>query len=102
MAARRQIWDTLELTRETPEGTKYYKGSKGLYVFLFTENGNGGRAGRVILNRKYLTGLFRSRYDKTGILLGDAAAENKFLIFEKEGPEKIVIKCTRAKRKKVL
>jgi hypothetical protein len=91
---KRQIWDTLTPERETAEGGRYFKGSKGTYLFLV--NGSaGGRIGKVMLNRKYLSGLFRSKYSsKTKRLCGDCREENKFLIFDETPGRGIVITWT--------
>lgn len=94
---RRPVWDRLTFERETEEKARYYKGSRGTYLFLM--NGTGNPCGRVILNRQYLTALYQPKYSAPfRRYVGDLKGERKFLIFDKVKPDQILI--TWAERKK--
>jgi hypothetical protein len=91
--AKRQIWDRLKFQRQTEDGSEFYRGEKGIYLFMF--NGSTDRAGRVILNRKFLTGLFRPKYSaKVRRYVGDLRGEKKFLLFDETGEGEITVYWT--------
>ena len=91
--AKRKIWDKLEFQRVTEDGARYYQGRNGTYLFIF--NGETERAGKVILNRRFLTGLFRPKFSsKVRRHVGDLRGDKKFLLFDETGPGEITVYWT--------
>ena len=87
---KRSVYDQLIFKRSTEDGGQYYIGNKGTYLLLFNLDGTeSDRIGKAILNRKYLTALFKSKF-KTEFV-GDVRNEKKFLIFKQTGHNKITI-----------
>ena len=85
------VWDKLKFQRTTPEGGQYFKGERGVYLLLFDPKDQvKNRIGKVILNREYLTGLFKSRLSSEEFL-GDLRDKKKFLIFRQTGNGKLII-----------
>lgn len=88
-----KIFDVLKVERvSSVDGGVFYRGQSGeKYIFLLNENGGtSGRVGKVLKERKYFTGLFRSRYSsKCRRFLGDA--DGKFLVFDETAPGEITI-----------
>jgi len=92
----KKVFDILKLEKINPDENKYYLGTKGRYLFIFTKGSK--RIGQVILNRKYLTGLFKPQHsEKYKTFLGDD--KENFLIFQETEKEKITIYLMKKRKK---
>jgi hypothetical protein len=80
--SQKELFDVLELKRVVQDG-RFYNGRKGLYFIQFINGNDSNRVGKVILNRKFLTGLFRTKYSsKVRRFIGDLRNAKRFLIFD--------------------
>jgi len=86
-----KVFDVLKLFRRLPDGA-LFKGERGRYFFR-EEPDQDNLAGSVMLNRKYLTGLFRpknaTKYRKGLKFIGDY--DDKYLSFVQSGKDEITI-----------
>lgn len=84
-----RVYDRLTLMRELPDG-RLYQGLQGArYMFIWQDSGN-GKIGFVRINRSYMTGLFRPKYEEPGLLYcGDY--QDQVLRFMEEPEGQIVI-----------
>jgi hypothetical protein len=87
------VFDRLKLERIAEDGGRFYDGAQGKYLFLFG-NGNSRdkRIGKVILNKKYLSGLFRPKHsEKFKTYCADLRDEDKFLVIQEQKKGELVI-----------
>ena len=92
----KKVFDILKLEKINSDGNKYYNGTRGRYLFIFTKGSK--RIGEVILNRVFLTGLFRPKHsEKYKTFLGDD--KENFLIFQETKKEEITIYSWKKRKK---
>lgn len=91
-----KIFDVLRLEKINPDSNRYYNGSRGRYLFIFSTDK--GRIGDCILNRVFLTGLFKPKYpERYPLWVGDV--KDKFLAFRQgKNPDVITIYQTPKKK----